>query len=41
MAEAAYYILVNSTPFGSRLMQVPVFAPKKAFVPFQPADLVS
>jgi hypothetical protein len=41
MAENAYYVLVNSTPFGSRLMPVPVFAPKKAFVPFQPADLVS
>ena len=40
-AEAAYYALVDQTPLGKRLMPFPVFAPKKAFVLFQTADLVS
>lgn len=40
-AEDAYYALVELTPLGKRLMPVPVFAPKKAFVLFQVADLVS
>ena len=40
-AEGAYYALVNLTPLGQRLMPLPVFAPKEAFVLFQAADLVS
>jgi hypothetical protein len=41
VAEGAYYALVNLTPLGQRLMPLPVFAPKEAFVVFQAADLVS